>query len=85
MIRNAFWVSGGRGRGTKNIHARENRMKPVVRKSFLGTRPRVFPSPAVRFPAETTENRNKDWACPTGSPVNATIAYSVPGSDLSFP
>ena len=60
-------------------------MKPVVRTSFLGTIPRVFPPPAVRFSAETTENRNKDWACPTDSPVIAAIAYSVPESDLDFP
>lgn len=32
-------------RGTKNIRARENRMKQVVRISFLGPRPRVFPPP----------------------------------------
>ena len=60
-------------------------MKPVVRTSFVGTRPPVVPPRAVRFSAETTENRNKNWDCPTGSPVIATIAYSVPGSDLNFP
>ena len=76
---------GGGGVVQKNIRARENRLKPVVRTSFLGTKPRVFPPPAVRFSVETNENRNKNWACPTGSPVIATIAYSVPGSDLSLP
>ena len=73
------------GRGTKNIRARENRMKPVVRTSFLGAKPCVSPPPAVRFSVETNENRNKNWACPTGRLVIATIAYSVPGSDLSLP
>ena len=80
-----FLVGGGGGRGTKNIRTRENRMKPVVRTSFLGAKPCVFPPPAVRFSVETNENRNKNWACPTGSLVIATIAYSVPGSDLSLP
>ena len=76
---------GGGWRGTKKIGARENSMKPVVRTSFLGAKPCVFPPPAVRFSVETNENRNKNWACPTGSLVIATIAYSVPGSDLSLP
>ena len=49
-----FWVSGGGGgrRGTKNIRARENRMKPLkplVRSSFLGTRPSCLPSPGCTF------------------------------------
>ena len=47
---NAFWVSGRRRRrGMKNnrtrIRARENRMKPLLRTSFLGTRPSCLPSP----------------------------------------
>ena len=79
------FLGGGGGRGTKNISAGEKRMKPVVRTSFLGAKPCVFPPPAVRFSVETNENRNKNWACPTGSPVIATITYSVPGSDLSLP
>ena len=54
-----FWEGGGGGgeggrrRGTKNILARvrgrENRMKPVVRTSFLGTRPSCLPSPGRPF------------------------------------
>ena len=47
---NAFWVSGRRRRrGMKNnrtrIRARENRMKPLLRTSFLGTRPSCLPPP----------------------------------------
>ena len=44
LIRNAFWVSWGG----------KNRTKPLVRITFLGTRPLVFPPPAIRFSAETT-------------------------------
>ena len=79
------FLGGGGGAWYKNIRARENRMKPVGRTSFLGAKPCVFPPPAVRFSVETNENRNKNWACTTGSLVIATIAYSVPGSDLSLP
>ena len=46
----------------KNICARENRMKQLVRTPFLGPRPRVFPPPGVRFCTKTTKNRNNDWA-----------------------
>ena len=42
------------GREVKNILARKNRTKPLVRISFLGTRPLVFPPTAIRFSAETT-------------------------------
>ena len=53
QVRNAFWVLAGRRRGTKSIRARirarENRMKPSVRTSFLGTRPSCLPSPGGPF------------------------------------
>ena len=55
-----FLGGGGRGRGTKSIRAmvraRENRMKPFGRTSFLGTRPSCLPSPGGPFSAQTTEN-----------------------------
>ena len=84
LIRNAFWVSRGSGQGTKNIRARENRMKQVVRTSFLSTRPRVFPPPCDRFSAQTTENRNYNWACLMGSAV--IINTTGPGcSNVGYP
>ena len=67
QVRNAFWVSGGRRRGTKSIRARvrarENRMKPSVRTSFLGTRPSCLPSPGGPF--FCTDDRN--WAALKGA------------------
>ena len=53
------FLGGGRRRGTKSIRARvrarENLMKPLVRTSFLGTRPSCPPSPGDRFSAQTTK------------------------------
>ena len=85
LIRNAFWVSWGSGQGTKNIRARENRMKQVVRTSFLSTRPRVFPPPGGdRFSAQTAENRNYNWACLMDSAV--IINTTGPGcSNVGYP
>ena len=85
LIRNAFWVSWGSGQGTKNIRARENRMKQVVRTSFLSTRPRVFPPPGGdRFSAQTAENRNYTWACLMDSAV--IINTTGPGcSNVGYP
>ena len=84
LIRNAFWVSWGSGQGTKHIRARENRMKQVVRTSFLSTRPRVFPPPCDRFSAQMTENRNYNWACLMGSAV--IINTTGPGcSNVGYP
>ena len=72
---NAFRVSGRRRRrGMKNnrtrIRARENRLKPLLRTSSLGTRPSCLPSPGSRYSTETTKNRIYNWECPErGSPV----------------
>ena len=54
LIRNAIWVSGGGGGDVQNIFVQgsvqgENRMKPLVRTSFLGTRPSGLPSPGWPF------------------------------------
>lgn len=38
-------------------------MKQLLRTSFLGPIPRVFPPPGDCFSTETTENRNYNWAC----------------------
>ena len=66
-----FWVSGGGGGGeVQKIFVQGkivwNHLKPLVRSSFLGTRPSCLPSPGCRFSAETTETRNYYWACHTG-------------------
>ena len=52
--------------------------RPVLRASFLGIRPRVFPPPGDRFSAQTTENRHCNWAYPMGSPVKSSNALSSP-------
>ena len=73
QVRNALWVfQGERRQGTKSIrarvHARENPMKPLLRASFLRTRPSCFPSPG--WPLCDTDDRKPIlWLGLPGSPV----------------
>ena len=76
-VRNAFWVSGGRGAETryKKIFMQGYMQGKLVwnhlwEHRFSAPDPRVFPPPGDRFSAQTTVNRIYNWAAlKRGSPV----------------
>ena len=73
-------LKGMRGGGGVEQKPKQNSCtRAVLRASFLGTRPRVFPPPpGDRFSAQTTENRHCNWAYPMGSTVKSSNALSSP-------
>ena len=69
---------GGGGEEVEQKPKQNSCTRPVLRASFLGTRPRVSPPPGDRFSAQTTENRHCNWAYPMGSTVKSSNALSSP-------
>ena len=69
---------GGRRQGTKSIRARilarQNHMKPLVRTSFLGTRPSCLPSPGRPLFCTDDRKPNLRLGLP-GSPVKNSVKH----------
>ena len=84
-----FWGAGSRYKkysckGPCN-RARENRMKPSVRTSFLGTRPSCLPSPGALFFCTDDRKPNLKLGSPeTGSPVISQNGSCVPNDVLNW-
>ena len=67
-----LWGGGGEeeGRGTKNILARENRMKQVLRTSFLAARRHFFPPVGDRFFCTDDRKLKLQLGLANGQPSN---------------